>query len=358
MFYGMFKILFLILVLSFSISLFGEEEEKPMWMSVRMTSDHNFRGYNYAALASQRNNTSYTNFTFAPALQPQFTYSTPLKGLKTLFWGNFFLNNLKDRDNDMFVLQDAPGKDERLPGVISDLQNGKMTYDPSQTRSYRERNSLARYDGVFFGIYYDWKTEIGTWSVGTWMWNNLNRFGKYSWQEWFIWYSPPVAKWANPKFQFFLNTSFDNGGSQGTPLANTNGQNYYSFEVSHKFFADKLIHITPKFQTGYVQNNDNTNKRSGISNAIASVQFLMGAVDLTLNVLYRPESRLYDTYDQNRSDGKLPDPARQYGNNRAVYDELNRRYPKEVANTIYNDWTSTKFVRTIFYFTMGYTIEF
>ncbi|MBP6739735.1 MAG: hypothetical protein KA146_07075, partial [Leptospiraceae bacterium] len=143
----MFKILFLILVLSFSISLFGEEEEKPMWMSVRMTSDHNFRGYNYGALASQRNNTSYTNFTFAPALQPQFTYSTPLKGLKTLFWGNFFLNNLKDRDNDMFVLQDAPGKDERLPGVISDLQNGKMTYDPSQTRSYRERNSLARYDG-------------------------------------------------------------------------------------------------------------------------------------------------------------------------------------------------------------------
>ena len=30
-------------------------------------------------------------------------------------------------------------------------------------------------------------------------------------------------------------------------------------------------------------------------NAIASVQFLMGGFDLTLNVLYRPEARLYDT---------------------------------------------------------------
>ena len=72
----------------------------------------------------------------------------------------------------------------------------------------------------------------------------------------------------------------------------------------------------------------------------------------------RPLAKLYNTYDANRSDGKLPDPARQYGNNRAVYDELARRYPKDVTSAIFNDWTSEKFVRTIFIFSMGYTVEF
>ncbi|MBK8399177.1 MAG: hypothetical protein IPL26_28540 [Leptospiraceae bacterium] len=353
----MHKILYLFLFLSLSFVM-KAEEEKPIWMSIRMTSDHNFRGYNYGALASQRNNTSYTNYTFAPALQPQFIYSTPLKGLKTLFWGNFFLNNLKDKDNDLFALQDGPGESDRTSAIISEMQSGTGVYDPSKTRSYRERNSLGRYDGIFFGIYYDWKTAIGDWSVGTWMWNNLNRFGKYSWQEWFIWYTPPFAKWANPKLSFFLNTSFDNGGSSSTPLANTNGQNYIQLDFSHTFFSQRLIHVIPKLQAGYVQNNDNTNKRSGISNAIASLQFVLGNMDLTMQVLYRPEAKLYDTYDQNRSDGKLPDPARQYGNNRAVYDELARRYPKDVASAIFNEWTSEKFVRTIFIFSMGYTIEF
>ena len=140
----MFKILIVLLSLFFSISIFSQEE-KAMWMSVRMTSDHNFRGYNYGALASQRNNTSYANYTFAPAIQPQFVYSLPLKGLKTLFWGNFFMNNLKDKDSDLFILQDSPGGEERFSTIVSDMETGKY-YDPSKTRSYRERNSLGRYD--------------------------------------------------------------------------------------------------------------------------------------------------------------------------------------------------------------------
>lgn len=352
-------ILFILLFCNYSL-FSQEEEEKPMWMSVRVTSDHNFRGYNYGALASQRNNTAYTNYTYAPAVQPQFIYSAPLKGLKLLFWGNFFLNNLKDRDNDMFLLQDSPGSDDRTNTILSDMQSGKGIYDPNKTRSYRDRNSMSRYDGIFFGIYYDWNTEIGTWSVGTWIWNNLNRYGKYSWQEWFIWYTPPFAKWANPKLSFFLNTSFDNGGAStsSTPLGYTNGQNYISFEVSHKFFPDKLIHIIPKFLTGYVQNNNNVDKRSGISNVLGSIQFLMGGFDFTLNLLYRPEPKLYDTSDPNKNDGRLADPSKQYGNNRVVSEELNRRYPKDVANAIYYTMTSENFVRTVFFFSMGYTIEF
>ncbi|HMV44488.1 MAG TPA: hypothetical protein PK079_22845 [Leptospiraceae bacterium] len=260
----------------------------------------------------------------------------------------------------MFLLQDSPGSDDRTNTILSDMQSGKGIYDPNKTRSYRDRNSMSRYDGIFFGIYYDWNTEIGTWSVGTWIWNNLNRYGKYSWQEWFIWYTPPFAKWANPKLSFFLNTSFDNGGAStsSTPLGYTNGQNYISFEVSHKFFPDKLIHIIPKFLTGYVQNNNNVDKRSGISNVLGSIQFLMGGFDFTLNLLYRPEPKLYDTSDPNKNDGRLADPSKQYGNNRVVSEELNRRYPKDVANAIYYTMTSENFVRTVFFFSMGYTIEF
>ena len=107
-----------------------------------------------------------------------------------------------------------------------------------------------------------------------------------------------------------------------------------------------------------MQNNDNVNRRAGISNILTSLQFVLGHIDLTLQVLYRPEAKLYDTYDQNRSDGKLPDPAQQYGNNRIVYDELAKRYPKEVAAAVFNEWTSEKLIRTIFIFSMGYTMEF
>ena len=96
-----------------------------MWMSVRMTSDHNFRGYNYGALASQRNNTSYTNFTFAPALQPQFIFCSS-KRLENVILGNFFMNNLKDRDNDMFALQDGPGGEDRTNSILSDMQLGSQ----------------------------------------------------------------------------------------------------------------------------------------------------------------------------------------------------------------------------------------
>ena len=83
--------------LCLNLSLSAEEVpvEKNMQMNTRITTDHHFRGYNYSMLASQRNNTEYASTNFAPAFQPSFTYSAPLKGIKTFFWGNFFLKLLQ-----------------------------------------------------------------------------------------------------------------------------------------------------------------------------------------------------------------------------------------------------------------------
>ncbi len=327
---------------------------------MRITSDHHFRGYNYGMLASQRNNTPYTQTNLTPAAQPFFIYNLPLNGLKTLFWGNFFLNNWKDKESDLRFFQDEPGGTDKTNTILSDLQSTGSTtnFYPGRTRAYRERNSLGRYDGIFFGIYYEWKTQIGQFSVGTWIWNNLNRFGKYSWQEYFIWYEPPFWKKANLKFQYYLNTSFDNGGSAGTPFGITNGQNYISFETSHTFFADSIISITPKLQGGYVQNNDNVSKRAGVSNIVGSLKFDHKGFDFTFHVLYRPEPLLYDTSDANKSDGRLSAPNRQNLPDRVLADELNRRYPKEIANYLGYSYSNDKFLKTIFIFSIGYTVEF
>lgn len=351
-------LLFLLLFFNFLIQAQEKPEpkEKNMEMSFRITSDHHFRGYNYSMLASQRNNTQYQEFNMVPAAQPQFDYSTPLKGLKTSFWGNFFLNNLSNRDSDFHILQDGPGMSEKV------LPNGTIQNPyPNRTKRYKERNGLSQYDGLFFTIYYQWNTEIGTWSFGTWIWNNLNRLGKYTWQEYFIWYEPPFLKSINPKIHFFVNTSFDNAGASQTttPLGVTNGQNYLYYEMSYKFCDKCKIQIVPKFQIGYISNNDNINKRSGIANMIQSLKFIYEEFDIVLNAMYRPDPILYDTFDPNRNDSKLPDPSKQNSVlGKSMLSQLNSMYPKEIADSIFYESNSQHIPKLIYFFTTGYTISF
>lgn len=326
-----------------------------MSAEVRITTDHHFRGYNYSMLADQRNNTRYHSASFNPSIQPQFVYSTPLTGLKLLFWGNFFLTNTSNRDSDLYILQDGPGEEEKWDPV----QGINLTeFTPGKTRRYKERNGLSRYDGLFYGIYYDWNTKYGDWSVGTWMWNNLDRFGKYSWQEYFLWYRPNVLKIIHPTFKAFFNTSFDSGGSTTTPLGTTNGQNYFQFELSHTFFENSEIHVTPHFQAGYVVNNDNNSKRAGVSNIIQSLQFSYENFDLSLHAMYRPYPQIYDTYDSNPNDGRLPDPSLQNGIYRSYRDVLQSHFPDTMAKAIQGEFTSQKFLRTIFFVSIGTNYQF
>jgi hypothetical protein len=356
-------ILYLLLYILSHTSIFSDDkktDEKNMFFNIRTTSDHHFRGYNYSMLADEKNNSPYKSVNFTPAIQPYFIYSLPLKGLKTLFWGNFYANNLRDRDSDQRILQDSPGGTEKFSTVQSEFNtNGYSTsYYPGRDKRYKERNGMVRYDGIFFGIYYEWNTKVGQWSVGTWIWNNLNRFGKYSWQEYFIWYEPPFWKQANLKVQYFLNTSFDSGGSTPMQPGLTNGQNYLALETSHKFFPDSFISVTPKLQGGYVQNNDNVSKRAGVSNVVGSLKFERNGVDLSFYALHRPEPLLYDTFDSNKSDGRLPDPGKQTVVDRYIADEISKGFRKEVANYINYQNTSEKFIKTVFIISIGYTIEF
>lgn len=330
-----------------------------MWMSVRLTSDHHFRGYNYSMLADQRNRTEYRRTSFVPALQPQFVYSLPLKGWKTLFWGNFFVNNMTDRDSDMRILQDEPGGAEKFSTINSEIQSTgtSTTFYPGRTRRYKERNGMMRYDGIFFGLYYEWTSRVGTWSVGTWLWNNLNRYGKYTWQEYFIWYEPPILKSANLKLQFFVNTSFDSGGSATVPLGTTNGQNYIAFETSHTFLKNFPIQVTPKLQGGYVSNNDNQSRRAGISNLVGTLKFERNGFDLSFHSLYRPEPLLYDTGDYNKRDGRLPDPGKQNLLDTFASEQISKNFPGEPGNFINYQNTSEKFLKNIFIISFGYSIE-
>jgi hypothetical protein len=91
---------------------------------------------------------------------------------------------------------------------------------------------------------------------------------------------------------------------------------------------------------------------------VGSVQFERNGVDLTLYALHRPEPLLYDTFDSNKSDGRLPNPGKQSVVDRFIADEVSKGFRKEIANYINYQNTSEKFIKTVFIISIGYTIEF
>lgn len=332
--------------------------------SVEIVSDFIFRGQSFGGEpARRRNNTSYQPYTDAWAIQPYIEYSAPLAGLKFLLWGNTFLQHSTDRDRDRY-LQTGPGERNLGDTLQTQLaQTGRLLMPESdldylRMNLYKEKNGLHRQNGVFLGGFYEWNTKFGQWSVGTWFWNNADRAARFTWQEYFVWYKPKLLPFLNPMISVYFNSSSDNGGSNSNPAGITNGQNYISLDLSHVFRDKKFFRITPSFHTGYLVNNDNINKKSGISNITSGLKFNFGALFTTLNWIHRPDVALFDIEDSNNRDSRTPNPSKQYGIHGLVHSEFNRRFTQQAAAYLGEQYSSQAIVKNLYYISFGYETKF
>jgi hypothetical protein len=338
-------------------------KEKKSDYAIELASDFIFRGQSFGGHnQNSRSNSSYRSYTDAWAIQPSFTYNTPINGFKFLFWGNVFLQHSRDRDSD-WALQVAPSERDQGSEVLNMLNSGRtstgsLDYDPSRLNFYKEKNGLHRQNGAFTGAYYEWETTIGIWSAGLWTWNNADKSNKYTWQEFFVWYKPSLLPYMNPMLQAYWNASSDHGGNKKEPQGITNGQNYFSVEMSHEYFKGDFFRLTPNLHTGYIVNNNNIDQRSGISNITSSLKLNFGNLFCVLNHIYRPETDVWDTDDKNRRDGKTPDPSKQNGIYSIARTSLQKQYGEAIGGYLSDQNSNQAINKVLYYISFGYENKF
>jgi hypothetical protein len=330
-----------------------------------VVSDFIWRGNSYGGeYLARRNNTPYKEISEYYAYQPNLKVISPT-GFYFELWGNMSLQNRKDKDSDLRVLQTSPGGLEVDPNYYSNrLANGNfynaengssVLFDPNQNlyssncdpsttpaelcnidprklKNRREQNGMWRTDGLFTTFAYNFDAgKFGNFTAGVWWYFENDRLGRYSWDEYFIWWSLPIFKKAlNPQIQLYTQGSQDLGGA-------ADGGNYLSLNTSHTFREDKFFRIQPYNIIGYKNINNNYDKKSGFFDITTGLKFFFGAFFISLNNAHRPDPFMYDnstfyypdTTIQNRYytdpadstsflnrsqyDGKTTDPSKLFG---------------------------------------------
>jgi len=328
--------------------------------NMEVSSDFIFRGESFGGeYVARRNNTPYRAYTDSWTFQPDVLFHTPLEGLKFLFWGNLNLQHRRDKDSDYRILQDGAGQQERFLELYRDFQGGGINFDPRVTKAHKEKNGLSRQDGAFLGGYYQWNNRLGMFRFGTWIWNNADRSNKYTWQEWFVVYSPPFLKFLNPELSVYFNNSSSNNGDSNNPPNVTNGQNYISLDFSHTFREEQFFRIRPTLHIGYIVNNNNLNQKSGISNITSGIKFFFGSFYIGGFWVHRPEAHLWDV-DNNPRDGKIQDPSKQYGYlDQRIYREIKQVYFNQpiLADYLKGQYGNQSILKDLYYITLGYEVR-
>ena len=209
-----------------------------------VVSDFIWRGNSYGGeYLARRNNTKYKEASEYYAYQPNLRVSAP-SGFYFELWGNLALTNRKDKDSDMRMLQPSPGGLGVDPNYYFDrLSNGNfyntkdntsVFYDPSKNlysgncdptttpaelcnvnpgklKPRKEQNGMWRTDGLFTTFAYNFNAgKFGDFTTGVWWYFEGDKKGRYSWDEYFIWWSLPILKKAlAPQLQFFTQGSQD-----------------------------------------------------------------------------------------------------------------------------------------------------
>lgn len=364
------KFIIIILIIRTSY-LYGEElnqqnnnkesERHFLEVSLEVSNDLIFRGESFNGdLANLRNNRSYRSYTDAWSFQPYIQLLTPLEGFNVFIWGNVNLQHQGDRDSDFFLFQDGPGKPNRTQEVLESLSQGNLIIDPNKTKRHRERNGSQRWSGAFFGGDYNWQTKMGGFGFGTWMYGTTDTQERFTWQEWFLRYRPPILKFLNLEFGFYLNTSSSSQGIPGAPPNFVNGQKYISLDLNHTFRENEFFRIQYLFHTGYLSGNNNINKLSGFSNITNTIRLLFGNFSISGIWAYRPNPSLFDIGDTNPLDGRTPDPSKLYGWwNEWKLKEILNVYPNpEISTLIIEKFTSQKIPRHLYSIVLGYDMRF
>ena len=372
-----------------------------------VVSDFVWRGNSYGGeYLARRNNTKYKEASEYYAYQPNLRVSAP-SGFYFELWGNLAMTNRNDKDSDMRFLQPYPGGLEADPnnyfnrlssGNFQSSNGSSVFYDPSQNlyssncdtttpaelcnvnpnrlKNRREENGMWRTDGLFTTFAYNFNAgKFGDFTAGVWWYFEGDKKGRYSWDEYFIWWSLPILKKViAPQLQFFTQGSQDLSGS-------ADGGNYIALYTSHTFFEDKFFRIQPYNNIGYKNINNNTDQKSGFFDITTGIKFFFGDLFVSVNDAYRPDTHMYDNStfyypdnklnnsyysskidptgtlnNQSQYDGKTVNPSKMFGpKNELFYNILNSSEADQLLkNYLAEKYYQQDIPRHLFWISMGY----
>jgi len=384
-----------------------EEDVASIELTTEVVSDFIWRGNSYGGeYLSRRNNAPYTGMTQYWAFQPNLRINSSIPGLYMEFWGNLALVDRNDKDSDKRLFQASPGAVPIDPNVYfgkldsyyadpttnpvdllydptNNVVNSKCAddgaggcsnpgdsfVDPRKVKRHKEKNGMARTDGVFTTFAYNFQNKkFGDITWGIWFYYQLDKNAKYSWDEYFVfWGLPFLQQVLKPTISLYTQSSFDFGSIYA-------GGHYLSFTVSHTFFEGKFFRIQPMSNLGYKYQNNNIDQKSGFYDLTTNLKFFFGDFFFSLNHAFRPDIHMYDSdswyyplsqgsqsqVNRNNYDGKIVDPSKLYGvKNEAVYSAINQLdAPDIIKNYVKEEYQSQKVVQHLFYISFGYNFKF
>lgn len=235
-------------------------------------------------------------------------------------WTGKFLTNPNDNIN-FYDPSNAVYSENCNPSLANDPFANPCAINPTQIKTYSERNGLGRTDGLFTTFAYEMETRrFGTFTVGSWWYFKKDRSSKNTWNEYFIWWELPWFKQSlNPTIQSFKQTSANTQAGYSSQ--------YSSFSIGHHFLKEKEVSFEWTTSFGYVWVNNPDSQKSGLNDITSTIKFLWNQYFFSLNHAHRPEIDLYDNdkiyfvnsesnlplTNLSERDGMTSDPSKTFG---------------------------------------------
>jgi len=296
-------------------SIKKEEKKTEFILSQSLANDVFIFGNSlYGERLSRRNNERYQPVSDGLILGTFVNFVTPIPGLKINLVVADPLVGRNNTDNDFFYQSTQGGKDE-TEKVVRSIQGNQIGYDPNQIRQRKENNGLRDY---FIGqIGYEWNTSIGQFSTGFFIINSNNYPTNTSAMNYTFGWKPGFLAVVKPEFVSNYRISSETNGLN-------QGNSHHRLGFSHEFDLSKDWKLTPGIQSGFQYFNNNTDRRTGVTDITAKVQVNYSFMNFSISDVYRPSLFLFDndrafpkpsgvSSDGNPEDGKVTDPSKIHG---------------------------------------------
>ncbi|WP_156781877.1 hypothetical protein [Leptospira tipperaryensis] len=310
---------------------------------------------------SRRNNESYETFSQGLVLGTFVNFFTPIPGFRmNLIMANPLIGR-SNTDNDFFY-QSAPGGADETNKVIQSLQSGQLTYDPNQIRPRKENNGLRDY---FIGqILYEWNTSIGQFFTGFLVVNSANYPTNASLFNYTMGWKPLFLEYLKPEIVSNYRISSETAGLN-------QGNSHHRAAISHEYELTKDFKFVPGMQVGYQYFNNNTDRRSGVTDITAKLQLNFKDMNVSVSDVYRPDLYLFDNdrvypkangvqADTNADDGKVADPSKIHGTVNQTVASAIQSLPLDTASKSYllNSYQQQHIAKHHFVINLGYVTKF
>lgn len=353
------------------------EDEISIEITHEISNDFVWRGQSFSGdYISRRDNLPYKSFSEAYTYVPVARVSHE-NGFFFELEGNIALKGRSDRDSDQRI-QSYPGgnvidinrwtsqflanpvdksnfydsansvySEQCDPSSPNDPFLNPCAINPTQIKSYAERNGMARTDGLFTTFAYEMETKrFGTFTVGSWWYFKKDRSAQNTWNEYFIWWELPWFKQIlNPTIQSFKQTSANRKAGYSNQ--------YSSFSIGHHFLKEKEFSIEWTSNIGYVWVNNLDSQKSGLNDITSTIKFLWNQYFLSFNHAHRPEIDLYDNdkiyflnsetnsrvTNLSERDGVITDPSLLYGISNEWKSLMIDQFD---SSELIQDWAKTK----------------